>query len=303
MSLGGAEYTIRHGDDTAVVTQVGGGLRMLRHGERDLVVPYAADHVRPRYRGAVLAPWPNRVVDGRYRFHGTEHQLALTEPERGHALHGLVSFERFEPGRADGSAVSLVHRLVPRPGYPFDVVVTVDHRLDDRGLTTSVRADNHGDTPAPYGVGTHPYLLGGSGRLDDWTLSLPAGQLLQVTADRLVPTDVTDVAGTALDFRAPRRIGAVEADHAFTGLRADADGLVRVRLLDAGGAGVECRWDPRVLPWVQVHTADLPAPEASRVGLAVEPMTCAPDAFNSGRGLVVLEPGHSHTAAWTIAAV
>lgn len=303
MSLGGSEYPLRYGPYTAVVTEVGGGLRLLRHRERDLVLAYRADQVRPRYRGALLAPWPNRVVDGRYRFGGTDHQLALTEPGRRHALHGLVTFERFEPLRSEEDAVTLVHRLVPRPGYPFRVDVTVGYRLDDRGLTTSVHAHNLGDTPAPYGVGAHPYLLAGPGRLDDWVLALPAQRVLQVTPDRLVPTGLVDVAGTLLDFRTPRRVGTVEADHAFTGLVPAPDGLVRVGLTGPDGGGVECRWNPEALPWVQVHTADLPPPAESRAGLAVEPMTCAPDAFNSGRGLVVLEPGHGHTAAWTIAAM
>ena len=29
-------------------------------------------------------------------------------------------------------------------------------------------------------------------------------------------------------------------------------------------------------------------------------MTCAPNAFSSGDGLVLLEPGESHVAAWGI---
>ncbi|HWU31187.1 MAG TPA: galactose mutarotase, partial [Microbacterium sp.] len=61
-------------------------------------------------------------------------------------------------------------------------------------------------------------------------------------------------------------------------------------------------WDAGC-PWVQVHTADLPDPAASRRGLAVEPMTCPPDAFNSGTDLIVLEPGAAHTAGWSIRAL
>jgi aldose 1-epimerase len=78
---------------------------------------------------------------------------------------------------------------------------------------------------------------------------------------------------------------------------------VRVRVTSKASTGVECEWDPAVLPWVQVHTADLPLAEESRLGLAVEPMTCPPDAFNSGEDLVVLAPGEEHKAFWTIRAV
>ena len=303
MSTGGREYALRRGGYTAVVTEVGGGLRELRHDGRDLLVPYHTDQVRPLYRGALLVPWPNRLVDGRYTFEGVAHQLPLTEPERGHALHGLVAWERFELVASDERSATLAHRIVPQAGYPFSVEVEVRHALGEDGLTTEVVARNTGRQPAPYGVGSHPYLVAGPGHLDDWTLELPAGQVLQVTPDRLVPTDLATVEEAGLDFREPRRIGPVEIDHAYTGLAPHADGLVRARVLAGDGSGVECRWDPAQLPWVQVHTADRPAPEPNRVGLAVEPMSCAPDAFNSGLGLVVLEPGETHRVQWTVAAV
>jgi aldose 1-epimerase len=125
--------------------------------------------------------------------------------------------------------------------------------------------------------------------------------VLEVTPDQLLPLDRTTVAGTDRDFLEPRRIAATALDHAFTGVRPDQDGLARVRLHDGAGTGVQCVWHPRVLPWLQVHTGDLPdEPENDRRGLAVEPMTCPPDAFNSGEDLVVLAPGEEHVASWTV---
>lgn len=299
MSLGGNDYRLEYGDYTADVTTIGGGLRALRHRGRDLVVPYAVGEVRPNYRGALLAPWPNRVVDGRYRFGGVDYQLPINEVERHHALHGLVSWQRFDLVEQRSDAVRLSHRSVPVPGYPFELDLAVEYRLDERGLRCSVHATNVGRREAPFGVAPHPYLRGGDGRVDDWTLQVPAGELLEVTEDRLVPITLAPVDGTNLDFRAPRRIASTEADHAFTALIPDPDGLVRVRLR-TGDDGVTCEWDPAVLPWVQIHTADLPDPALSRIGLAVEPMSCPPDAFNSGTDLVRLEPGATHTAWWAI---
>ena len=69
-----------------------------------------------------------------------------------------------------------------------------------------------------------------------------------------------------------------------------------VRVTDAEGAGVQMVWDA-ACPWVQIHTSDKGVGKPGhRTGLAVEPMTCAPDAFNADRydydaGLIVLEPG------------
>ncbi len=302
MSRGGAEYLLTAGDYTAVITQVGAGVRVLRHDERDLVIGYGAEQVRPLFRGALLAPWPNRVVDGRYQFDGTSHQLDITEPARGHALHGLVPWERFDLLDRDDASIRLGHRVVPRTGWPFELELSVAYDLGADGLGCSVSARNIGGSPAPYGVGPHPYLLAGPGRVDDWTLDLPAGQVLAVTEDRLVPTGLEPVDDGPFDFRGGRRIAATEIDHAFTRLEPDASGSVRVTVRSDDGAGVACAWDPGVLPWVQVHTADLPDPQESRRGLAVEPMTCPPDAYNSGTDLVRLEPGDEHVASWTISA-
>lgn len=303
MSLGGREHRLRAGAYEAVVTEVGGGLRVLRHGSSDLVRPYRADEVRPRFSGVLLAPWPNRVADGAYGFGGQTHQLPLTEPERGNALHGLVTWDRFDVRELSEASATLVDRLVPRTGYPFEVEVEVTYTLGDDGLVTTVRATNTGSVPAPWGTAAHPYLRAGTTHVDECDLVVPAGRVLEVSPDRLLPVGVVPVDGTGLDFRTPTRIADAFVDHAYTGLEPDDDGLVRVRLTAAGG-GVECVWDPAVLPWVQVHTADTPEPATDRTGLAVEPMTCAPDAFNSGRDLVVLAPGGgSHTASWTLRAL
>jgi aldose 1-epimerase len=315
VSLGGAEHRLRGGAYEAVVTEVGGGLRLLRHGGAggagdtgagggaDLVRSYPADRVRPRFAGVLLAPWPNRVAGGAYDFDGETHQLPLTEPERSNALHGLVTWDRFELRERTESSVTLADRVVPRTGYPFEVIVEVTYELGDDGLLTTVRAENTGDRPAPWGTAAHPYLRAGTRVVDECELTVPASEVLEVTPDRLLPVRVVAVDGTDLDFRTPRVIRDAFVDHAYTGLRADEDGLVRVRLRSSGGAGVECEWDPAVLPWVQVHTADTPEPENDRTGLAVEPMTCAPDAFNTGQDLVVLPPGGSHAAWWRLRAL
>ncbi len=299
MSAGGDEYELRAGAYTAVVTQVGAGLRLLTYGDRDVIRPYDAGTVRPKYRGALLAPWPNRVVDGRYRFDGEDLQLDLSEPERGHAIHGLVCWERFDATQDSASQVTLTHRLVPREGYPFAVDLRVRYDLGD-GLTCTVTARNAGRRPAPYGTAPHPYLHGGPGRVDTWTLHAPAEEVLEVTPDRLVPTGLRRVEGTPFDFRTPRRVDAVELDHAYTRLAPRSDGLAAVTVTGPEGTGAEISWDPAVLPWVQLHTADLPDPAQSRRGMAVEPMTCPPDAFSSGTDLVVLAPGGTHQARWTI---
>lgn len=295
---------LTHGAYSATIASVGATLRELTVDGRHLVVPFDADEVRPAYRGAILAPWPNRVVDGVYAFDGVSYQLPLTEPKRGHALHGLLVWTRFEIIEATDREAVFEAEVVPSDGYPFPLRVQVAYALGDDGLSTTVTAVNAGTSAAPYGTAPHPYLIAGPGHVDDWTLELPAATVLEVTPDRLIPTETRGVADhPEFDFRKARAIDDVFIDHAFTDLARDATGTAAVRVRAADGTGVEMAWGTE-LPWVQVHTADRDdAPEISRIGLAVEPMTCPPDAFTSGTDLVRLEPGATHTASWRIAAL
>lgn len=309
--VSGTPVVLRAHGYEAAVASVGASLRSLTFEGRDLVVPFDEDELRPAYRGTTLAPWPNRIVDGIHRFDGREHQLPLTEPNRGHALHGLLSWAHWNVRDVSDDAVTLTATLPAQAGYPWWLVVSTTYRLDADGLTQTVRATNLADTPAPWGTGPHPYLVAGPAALDEWTLSLPADTVLEVTPDRLSPVALASVTVDAarFDFRDAREIGAVEIDHAYTGLIWDADGRATVTVTDPSGTGVAMSWAGECA-WVQIHTADQPTGPGTpghRAGLAVEPMTCAPDAFNDDAydfdtGVVSLDPGVSHEAGWTISA-
>lgn len=302
MQASGEQYSIAAAGYTAVITEVGATLRHLRHDGRDLVAGFDADEIRPVYRGAVLAPWPNRVADGAYEFSGLRHQIPLNEPARNNALHGLVSWASWTPVEQDSDHVVLGYRLFPQDGYPFRLDLTMSYSVGTGGLACRLVAVNAGDVEAPYGCAPHPYLVAAEGRVDGWSLELPAATYLEVTPDRLLPVRAVPVDGTPYDFRVARPIGTTFLDHAFTDLTPGADGSTVARVLAADGNGVELAWDS-ACPWVQVHTADRPEPALSRSSLAVEPMTCPPDAFNSRTDLVVLRPNDRHEASWSIRAV
>ena len=291
----GTQHVLRSDRVEAVVTQVGGGLRSLRVDGVDVVVPFPAEAPRPVFRGAVLAPWPNRVGHGRWTWDGRPQQLALTEPERGGALHGLVCHLPFSTLDESETAVSLRAVLWPQPGWPGLLELTVGYHLEGDGLTWTLDVRNLGDRRVPYGCSVHPYLLA-SGKLDDASLRLCAGTVLDVDPDSLLPTGRREVASTVFDLAAGRELRGVVLDHAFTDVRADEDGTARAVLTGPDGAATVMEWDPVALPWVQVCTADRPEPHLHRAGLAVEPMTCPPDALRSGTGLVHLAPGERHSA-------
>ncbi|WP_029432113.1 aldose 1-epimerase family protein [Blastococcus sp. URHD0036] len=293
----GEQYVLRSGDDEVTVVEVGAGLRSYRHGERELLDGYDAAEI-PRYsRGEVLAPWPNRIADGRWTWDGAEHQLALTEPDRATAIHGLVNHVPWTVLDRASDRLELGYLLYPQPGYPFPLRLRIRHELTAHGLRVTTTATNEGDVPLPYGEGHHPYLAAGPGlHVDDCTLVAPAATRL-TTDERLIPTGRVPVAGTPADLRAGRRIGDLRLDDCFTDLERDADGRAVVRLTrpDGTGAGL---WMDGSFGYLQLFTGDSIPGEDSRRGLAVEPMTCPPGAFATGEAVQRLAPGGSVTASW-----
>ena len=297
--LTGNQYEIAAGDYRATVTELGAGLRELSHRGTPSIAGYPPDELPPGAAGQLLVPWPNRVDGGRYTAAGQSCQLDLSEPAAGNAIHGLTRWTPWTAVRHDPAAVRLALRLLGRQGYPFALELTAEYRLSSGGgLSVSVTARNTGSRPAPYGLGSHPYLTTGAPAVDDCELTLPASRWLPAD-DRGIPSGPPqDVAGTPLDFRAGRRIGETRVDHAFTGLSREADGRVRVRL--ASGGRQVALWAAEGCDWLQVFTGDaLPGPHRRRA-LAVEPMTCPPNAFASGTDLLLIEPGREATRTWGI---
>jgi aldose 1-epimerase len=293
----GEQIDIESGNQRAVVVGVGAGLRAYTVGGRDVVNGYGVDEMATAGRGQVLIPWPNRLQDGRYEFEGRQHQLPLTEPEHANAIHGLVRWSVWTVAAREPDRVVMTHRLHPRPGYPFTLDLGIEYTLSARGLSVQTTAKNVGHDRCPYGCGAHPYLTVGTETVDATVLRAPARTVLQADG-RGIPTGATPVAGTDYDFRELRAIAAMKLDHGFTDLERDEDGLASVELTNPESGVALALWVDESYPYLMLFTGDLP--EVKRSALAVEPMTCAPNAFRSGEGLIVLEPGGSVTSTWGI---
>ncbi|WP_433007534.1 aldose 1-epimerase family protein [Kribbella sp. CA-294648] len=288
----GAQWEIRAGEYVGTVVSVGGGLRGLSYAAREVVIGYPEDQPAKAGIGQHLMPWPNRITDGKYTFQGVDQQLYLTEPPRSNAIHGLTRWANWERGDdgTDESFVELAHRLHGQPGYPHQLDLTLTYQLDPTtGLTITARATNIGTSDAPYGYGSHPYLTVGR-QIDECELEFTAESWLEVTPDKLSPIGLAPVAGSQYDFQQAHKLGDLDIDNAFTGLPPTWE----VRLTDPEtGNTARLTSDTK---WMQLYTAGA----LGRAGLAVEPMTCPPDAFISGDDLVVLKPGNDHATSFTI---
>lgn len=294
----GEQWTIRHGGQRVTAVQLGGGLREYVADDAPVLFGYSLGDRADAGRGQVLMPWPNRIRDGQYEFGGTVHQLALSEPARGNASHGLVRWALWSLDRLEDSSLTVSHLLLPQQGWDHTLRLQVTYALDDDGLTVTPSATNLGAAAAPFGFGAHPYLTAGEPTVDDARLRLRADTVIRVD-DRLIPTGSAPVP-PELDFSGEGKIGDTVLDHAYTDLRADADGRWSVQL--SHGDRVRTLWaQAHAFPYVQVFTGDsLPGERRRATGLAVEPMTCPADAFNTGDHLIALQPGATWIGEWGI---
>lgn len=293
----GAQYPISHGDQRATVVEVGAAVRQYTAGDREIFQSYPEHDVSWGFHAAVLVPWPNRIRDGRYEFDGETYQVALTEPDRHNALHGLAAWRPWSLADHSATSVTLQLQLLPSLGYPFFLDTAVRYDLGDDGLVVTTTSTNNGDRACPYALGFHPYISTGRDvPLDDCTLQLDATRRL-LPDGRLIPIGDEPVEGTDYDFLVARSLAGRSLDDAFGGVIADDAGVSWARVASADGRTVEI-WADASFGFWQVYSGDFLPAHLRRRSLAVEPMTAAPNAFQSGDGVRRLEPGSSVTTRW-----
>ena len=293
----GNQYTIHAGEWRAVVTELGASLRTLEWRGTDIVVPFDPDKPMPCCNGWILAPYPNRVTDGRYTFEGTTYQMPIDEPDRHCSLHGYAYRYMWTLEDLRDDAVTLSWRMPALQGYPFDITVTATYRLTVVGLDVTIAVRNNGAVDAPWAVSVHPWLFNGHHTTGDaiqadndrCRLELHAAEHVTVD-DCLLPTGTEPVAGTMYDLNDGPTLAGRPFDDAWTGLERAADGTTSAVFTRPDGVKVTLIGDHTITSW-QVCTGTGFPEETHQPGVAVEPMTAYADAFRTGRDLVTLAPG------------
>ena len=296
----GEQIELAHGAHRAVVVEVGAGLREYTVDGGPVVDGYPAGEMCSGGRGQTLIPWPNRIAGGAYEFDGAAQQLPLTEPTAGNAIHGLTRWATWTVVDRTGASAILRHVLHPQPGYPFTLDCRLEYALSDARPERAHRGDER-RRPARRRTGPAPIPTSRSGRRPSTRSRSPclATATCRPTTTASRPGPSTSRA--ARSTTAPDgSIGAAKVDHCFTDLARDADGVATVTL--AAGERRVRLWLDAGYRYLQVFTGDTLVPARRRRGLAVEPMTCPPDAFRSRTGLHVLEPGRGVETTWGIAA-
>ena len=296
----GVQYTITRGNASATIAEVAAALRGYTVGGVELVQSYPDGMLTPFASGIILMPWPNRVADGVWTLDGAVQQLDLTEPARHNAIHGLLRFAGYRLIERTESSVTLGATVFPQHGYPFHLETSVRYELVEGGLSVTHDVHNLSAVKAPVASGAHPFLTIGDVPAEELVLTVHASTYFDVD-DRLLPHGELPVDGTKYDLRQGVPLGGLELDTAF-GSVVTVDG-VAASLRAPDGREVQLVQDEDH-PYVQVFTTtEYPTLSGPGLAAAIEPMTAAPDALNSGLGMAWVEPGSTWNAGWGIRAV
>ena len=307
ISACGQQFTLAldtpNGRLTAMIAQVGAGLRSLKLGETEFVESCEPDEIAPYCAGIVMSPWVNRLDGGKWTYKGQVLEVPITIHDQQNANHGLLEFAEYRlvdrTDNATESSVTLAATIQPRRGYPFLVETTVKYALSADGLTVTHGAENKSVDAAPYAVGGHPYLRVSGTPTEELVLKAPATSVIDVDA-RQIPIGRSSVAGTKFDLRQGQRVGDNFFDHNFGDLEREADGMAHTYLTAPNGGQVDV-WQDEAFKYVVLFTPDFYPTRSGKVwAAAIEPQTSAANSFNTGEDLIWLEQGKTWSATWGI---
>ncbi len=249
------------------------------------------------FAGAVMAPWANRLADGRYVFGSSTYQNPIDEPAYQTALHGLVFNREFEIVQQTTNEIEFEIKLGEDPGYPFESTLRAWYELTDFGLISGLEFTNLGYQQIPLTTGFHPYFAFDSG--DE--VSIGAEHVV-ISNSRLLPqANVKSEELVGKQNAVELDLSTLNLDNCFENLIVEENGwhystLNRKRHGWLVQVGQSAEFE-RCMVYT-MHKSPITA-EPER-WIAIEPQAGAANAFNSGEGLVWVDPGGQFAAEWSV---
>ncbi len=237
------------------------------------------DDYKMQHTSSILCPFPGRVEHGKYDYDNNTYQLETNENNRNNAIHGKVAHEFFECIHSENSENKAVLTFSYTPkkldkGYPFAYRVQAKYIITNENLLLDISIENLDETNIPFGLGWHPYFV-----CPDMQSSILQ---FNSTKEILCDTEMIPIDEKAVIISSPFKIEDLHFDTCFTlndkkvSLQTDTYSIDMVVLNSEN-------------QFIQIFTPH------SRDCIALEPMTCAPDAFNNQMGLLELKPSTSYT--------
>lgn len=242
------------------------------------------------YYSARLAPFPNRIKDGKYSYDGVDYQLPINFEPQLHAMHGFLADVVYKVLEHEPEKLVLSYHYDGNyKGFPFPFSTQLSYTFNGKRLSCKSIIENTGVTKMPYGEGWHPYFRLG-GKVNDWSLKFQSKQKIGVD-ERMIPTgnnlDYTD-------FHQFKMIGEKHFDSCYSLSNENGWGQVVLQSSTGLELSVYQELGRRKYNYMQLYTPE------RRDCLAIEPMTCTPDVLNNGMGLIEVKSQEIIELNWGI---
>ncbi|MEO5968389.1 MAG: hypothetical protein ABIQ95_00555 [Bdellovibrionia bacterium] len=282
-----SEIILSHKSERVLVSNFGASLReyyLLQADGKQLPLLWAYKGATNREggQGDVLAPFPGRIRNGKYRFGSQDFQIDINDKSGPNAIHGFLRNVLWNIDEQTESHVAFSFRIEPSlfHGYPFSLTFQIVYALTELGLKTTYRIQNHSDKSAPVGIGFHPYFTVGNSTIDETSLQIPASKVLEFNSGLLPTGKILDVSSTDVDFRAMRKVSSCRIDNCFTDMIRDENGYSRTIIENLADLRRVVVTMDRTFDFLVIYTGDELSSKSKRKSIAIEPLTCATDAFN-----------------------
>lgn len=289
------------GEYATILPNLGATIRelVLRHGKRlfsvlESPLSYQELIKNRRYAGVKLIPFPGRIAGGTYHHEGRKYKLQ-SNTSTGFALHGFVYDKPFRLTKAivRDSLASVVLDYVHRgdtKGYPFKFSVRLRCTLTAGSFCCTTEIRNIDKRQIPMGDGWHPYFRT-SGPIKQLLLSLPAHSVVELTPSKIPTGKIIKPNPTSSIISLRKK----KLDTVFD--LGEKKRRVTTKLIDPKLALQLQLWQDAGNGKYRYLVVYRPSSESS---VAIEPWTCAPNAFNNKMGLIVLKPGGKFKASYGV---
>ncbi len=236
------------------------------------------------YKSAKLSPFVCRIADGRYTFNGISYEFRNKFLD-GSAIHGILSNSPFtvleKKAEKEEASITLgYHYQKEDPAYPFEYKITVKYTLKTGGrLILDTTVINCSGQAIPIADGWHPYFSL-EGKVNEWLLSFRSRKNVAFD-EKLIP--MGHLVETSA-FYQPEPVGETFFDHCY--LLEPGNGKAAATLENPENGLRLSIFPDSSYPYLQIYTPP------DRKTIAIENLSSAPDSFNNGMGLILLEPDH-----------
>ena len=285
--------TSADGSWRAEVSSTGAALVSLWQGDVEIVTsPYG----QPLYAfaGAVMAPWPNRLEDGRFTFNEVVLSAPINDVHGNNANHGLVFGKQFEIVRQEADSLTLRTSLFDATAYPFNVELQVSYELSSEGLKVQIEALNHEPESVPFATGIHPYFV----TEPDSQLEISAGKFL-LKNDRGLPVGAVALNESNVIQNARNLIASLYIDDCLTELSVVANGHHQTKLARPTRGLEVVISQSKELSHLMIFRFD-ESVDSKRTLLALEPQSAPANALRNEPNSHLLKPGQNQTYECTI---